>query len=74
MAGVPHIAKQEILFVLGGNDALGFLFAEAVTRTSKERLIRNLRRLLLLYSQELAKDAQAGRSTDAARILRRDSE
>ncbi|KAL3417404.1 hypothetical protein PVAG01_11404 [Phlyctema vagabunda] len=71
---ISYIAKQEILLSLGGSDALRFLFEEAVTRFDRDRFIRNVQRILLLYSNDLASEPQSGRNADALRILRKDSE
>lgn len=73
LGGVTPVARQELLLLLGGNDALNFLFAEAVNKMDKEKFIRNVRRLLSQYALDLTGEARSERSKDAANMVRHNS-
>lgn len=69
--GLPQTAQEEILIIIISDSELRFLFEEAARRVDKPRFVRNVRRLFLLFHQDLRENAANRREMDALNIIQR---
>lgn len=69
--GIPRAAQQEVFLILASDGVLQMLFAEATRRVSRERFIRNIKRLIKAYCLDLQEEAHDAREKDATAMLGR---
>ncbi|PVH74551.1 hypothetical protein DL98DRAFT_575583, partial [Cadophora sp. DSE1049] len=74
LQGLPRTAQEEILLIIISDLELRGLFEEAARRIDKSRLVRKIRRLFLLFHQDLQANATDLRELDALRIIQRHSQ
>ena len=71
LQGIPRAAQQEVLLILVSDGVLQPLFAEATRKVSRERFVRNIKRLIKTYCLDLQGEAQDAREKDATAMLGR---
>ncbi|KAL9117332.1 MAG: hypothetical protein Q9187_006132 [Circinaria calcarea] len=71
LQGIPRAAQQEVLLILASDGVLQQLFAEAIRKVSRQRFIRNIKRLIKTYCLDLQEEAQDSREVDATAMLGR---
>lgn len=69
VTGIDETALNQILRILLSDTALQSMFVEAAQKVDKEKYIRNIRRLVRLYYQDLRRDAVDLSQKNAANTL-----
>jgi hypothetical protein len=67
--GLPRTAQEEVLIILNSDSSLRSLFEVAARRMDKQRFVRNVRRLFLLFHKDLQDNVVDPREKDAAGII-----